>query len=144
MQQGEVHATLVLPVRTADRVLTILRAGTSFDGDPSQFYEFTLGGPLQLGAFDVGEFRGDHFVYASLGYLKHVGQLPDIAGGAMFLAGWIESGSAFDDFDAARFHTNLSAGLITETFLGPVTFAGSLGDGGSSAFYFSIGGRLFR
>ncbi len=144
MPQAEARSSIIRPVRADDRLTATLRGGTSFDNDPSAVHEFGLGGPFRLGAFGVDEFRGNHFLYLSLGYLKSLGQLPDILGGPIFLAGWAESGSAFDRIDTARVHSNVSSGFILETFLGPVTFAGSIGDGGSSALYFSIGGRIIR
>ena len=75
-------------------------------------------------------------------YLRGVGRLPDFLGGPIFLGGWMESGSAFDDLDAARLKTNISVGTIAETLVGPVLLGGSFDFGGAWRYYIGIG-RLF-
>ena len=76
------------------------------------------------------------------GYLRGVGRLPDFLGGPIFLGGWMESGSAFDDLDAAQLKTNISVGTIAETLVGPVLLGGSFDFGGAWRYYIGIG-RLF-
>ena len=63
-------------------------------------------------------------------------------GGPIFLGGWMESGSAFDDLDAAQLKTNISVGTIAETLVGPVLLGGSFDFGGAWRYYIGIG-RLF-
>ena len=75
--------------------------------------------PLLLGAYDPGELRGDHFAVLTAGYLRGVGRLPDFLGGPIFLGGWLENGSAFDDLDKAKLRTNGSVGAILDTLIGP-------------------------
>jgi hypothetical protein len=64
-------------------------------------------------------------------------------GGAVLAGGWLEFGSAFDDWDTAAFDTNATLGVIAETLLGPVFIGGSAGADGASRFYVGIG-RIFR
>jgi len=128
--------------RDRDRLFLALEGSTSFSDRPSPFYQFTLGGPLRLSAFEVDQFRGEHAALLTTGYLRQIGRLPDFVGGPVYVAGWLESGSAFNDLDSADIRSSLSAGLIVETLLGPVVVGASVGDEGSAAFYFAIG-RLF-
>ena len=102
-----------------------------------------LGGPLRLGAFSVGEVRGDHFVLATAGYLHQVFRLPDLIGGPLLVGGWLETGSAFNSGDEFALDTQVSAGIIAETLIGPVFGAVSVGFDGSNRFYLGIG-RIFR
>jgi NTE family protein len=126
-----------------NRLFAIGGAGSSFGDRPLPTEQFALGGPFQLSALDGGERRGDNFVLTTGGYLRQVARLPDFMGGAVLAGGWLEFGSAFDDWDTATFDTNASVGMIAETLLGPVFVGGSAGSGGASRFYVGIG-RIFR
>jgi NTE family protein len=126
-----------------NRVFAIGGAGSSFGDHPLPTEQFTLGGPFHLSALDGGARRGDNFVLTTGGYLRQIARLPDFMGGAILAGGWLEFGSAFDDWDSATFDTNGSIGLIAETLLGPVFVGGSAGSDGASRFYVGIG-RIFR
>ncbi len=131
--------TAAWPTRGEDRMLLDLRAGTTFGSRPPPLYQFTLGGPFRLGAFDADEFRGRHLLYADLTYVKSLGRLPDFIGGGIFLALGGEIGSAFDDLEASRFCANGTLGLTMDTAIGPIFFGASVGSGGRHNFYVSIG-----
>jgi NTE family protein len=118
-------------------------AGTSFGDHPLPTEQFSLGGPFRLSALDAGAKRGDNFVLASSGFLRQVARLPDFLGGPLLLGSWIESGSAFDDWDAADFDTNIGGGVIAETLIGAVFTGVSTGFDGSWRFYLGVG-RIFR
>jgi hypothetical protein len=105
--------------------------------------QFVLGGPLRLSALDIGEQRGDHFVLASGGYLRQIARLPDFLGGPVLVGGWLENGSAFDDWESRTFETNITGGMIADTLIGPLFVAVSAGFHGESRFYVGIG-QIFR
>ncbi len=113
--------------------------GLSFDNDIPEFYQFTLGGPLRLGAFDVDQFRGDNSLLAQLGYLRTIGRLPNFVGGPVYAVGLFEMGSAYERLEEARFRSSFTGGLLLESFLGPLFAGASIGDDGSFKFYFSLG-----
>jgi NTE family protein len=142
LSQAEVRTSVFWSVRRRDRLFVAAGAGTSFDSKPLPTEQFHLGGPARLGALNIGEFRGDHYGVVTLGYLRGVGRLPDFLGGPIFLGGWIENGSAFDDIDDARFRTNLSVGSILDSLVGPVMLAMSFDVEGDNRYYIGIG-RLF-
>lgn len=127
-----------------NRFFMTLGAGSSFDGDPLPTDQFPLGFPFRLGAFDIGERRGDHYYVLSGGYLREVGRLPDFLGGPIFGGAWLENGSAFNAFNADEFEmsTHLGVGMIVETAIGPALASVSVGFDGHHRFYFAIG-RLF-
>jgi NTE family protein len=117
--------------------------GTTFSRTASPFQKFALGGLFQLGGYGRGEFRGNHYLFGELGYLRRVYRLPSFLGGrSVFAGGWYDGGSAFDDLDKARYNLSGTGGLLVETRLGPVFFGGSWGEGGRGKFYFALG-RIF-
>ena len=139
--QTEIGGSKVWRFRRTDRLFVTGGAGTT-SGHPLPTEQFQLGAPLRLGAYAPGEVRGDHYAVVSAGYLRGVGRLADFLGGGIFLGGWIEGGSAFDDIDSARFKTDFSVGAIADTLVGPVILGGSFGVDGAWRYYIGIG-RLF-
>ena len=145
VSQLQADATWVksLTLSKRRRVFAVGGFGTSFNGDPLQTEQFALGGPLHMSAFSVGEKRGDHYVTGGLGYLHQVLRLPDFLGGPVFLGGWVETGSAFNDTDSAEIDFHGSTGLIADTLIGPVFLGASVGSSGDSRYYIGIG-KIFR
>jgi hypothetical protein len=72
-----------------------------------------------------------------------VARLPDFIGRSILGGGWVEEGSAFDDWNSAKFDTQFSVGLIAETVIGPAFVGFSAGLDGSTRLYLGIG-KLFR
>jgi hypothetical protein len=62
-------------------------------------------------------------------------------GGPVFAGGWLENGDAFNSGEAT-FRSNASGGVILDTLVGPVIFAGSVGFDGSWRTYIGVG-RIF-
>jgi NTE family protein len=139
LRQATLDSTSFVPAGDAGRIFVALAGATSFGDVPSSFYQFTLGGPFRLGAFDLDQFRGSHTAYVGAGYLHRIGRLPDLLGGPIHLVGWLESGSAFETPRDAVVHSDLSGGVLVETLLGALLVSGSVGDDGSGAFYVALG-----
>jgi NTE family protein len=139
--QAEIRSSKFWSVRRTDRVFLAGGAGAS-SGEPLPTEQFQLGAPFRLGAYDVGQLRGDNYGVFSAGYLRGVGRLPDFLGSGIFLGGWLETGSAFNDIDSARLKTNVSVGAIADTLVGPVILGGSFALDGAWRYYIGIG-RLF-
>ena len=117
--------------------------GTSFDSEPLPPSKFALGSFARLGAYSQGELIGNHYYAATGGLLHRLGRLPDFVGGPVFAGAWLENGDAFDEWDLAKWRTNVSAGLIIDTLLGPMVVAGSYGFDGRWRTYVGVG-RIFR
>ncbi len=113
--------------------------GSSFEAVAPLSRQFTLGGPLRLGAYGVNELRGSNYLFGSAGYLRRIGRLPQFAGGKVYMGASVEYGSAFERYDEADFAACLSAGLVMETVAGPVFFGGSWGEGSRRTAYFAVG-----
>ena len=116
--------------------------GTTFNQIASPFQKFALGGLFRLGGYGRGEFRGDHYAFGELGYLRRLSRLPSFVGGSIFATGWYDIGSAFDDRDSINYHMSGTGGLLVETRLGPVFIGGSWAEGGRGKFYLALG-RIF-
>jgi NTE family protein len=141
--QAELSGSWFQSYRRTHRLFVVASGGTSFDGRPLPINQFTLGLPLRLDAFGVGEERGDHYAVVSGGFLRQIGRLPDFMGGPAFAGLWLENGSAFNSDQDAEVHTHVGAGLILDTLVGPMLVGMGVGlDGGWRSF---IGiGRVVR
>jgi NTE family protein len=127
----------------ADRLFLQGGVGSSF-GEHPLVNDFALGGPLRLGAFNNDQLRGDNYLLGVAGYLRGIGRLPDVFGGGVFVGGWVEAGSAFDDWSKNKdWKSDFTVGAILETLLGPVFLGGSIGFTGGGRFYIALG-PLFR
>jgi NTE family protein len=138
---GEVRASSFWSYRDRHRLFVNGGAGTAW-GHPLANEQFQLGSPMRLGAYGTGELRGDHYAVLTGGYLHGIRRLPDFLGGPIYLGGWVENGSVFDDVDDAKFRTNVSLGVIADTLVGPVVVGSSFGFNGAWRYYVGIG-RLF-
>lgn len=121
------------------RVFAAGGTGTSFKGEPLPSDQFTVGGPFRLGAFNVGERRGDHYVLATGGYLYRIARLPDFLGGPVFLGGWLETGKAYNHWSEVETSVHASVGVVLDSLLGPVFAGTSVGFDNRWRFYLGIG-----
>ena len=112
--------------------------GTSF-GDTTVVNAFSLGGPFQLGAYYPGELRGSNAVVANLGYFHELARFAEGTIGRLWFGGLVEEGSAFEQWSAAKFHTNVTTGFVLESPIGPVFAGASFGLDGRYRVYFSLG-----
>lgn len=129
---AQLDASYFHPLRAggADRLFILLGGGSGFGQRLPLPLQLTLGGPLRLGAFGVGQFRGDRLGYATTGYLRRIGKLPPILGGDLFLGAWAEGGlfqSGPIDTGAGVFKQSGTIAFVAETPLGPVYAGWSLG-----------------
>jgi NTE family protein len=140
--QAEADAFSVFSVTPKNRLFTRIAGGTSFDAHPS-FNNFSLGGPFRMSAFRNDELRGAHYGLALAGYLRQLPRLPGWVGGHAYLAAWVEAGSAFASRDTAAWHTDVAAGIVIDSLIGPIFAGGSAGLGGHYRLYVALG-PLFR
>jgi hypothetical protein len=143
LTQMEIEGSMFRPIKSArDRVFLVGGAGTSLGADPLPTEQYELGFPLRLGAFNVGEVRGDHYVAFTAGYLRGVARLPDFLGGSVLAGGWLENGSAFNKPSELDWATHVGLGAIVETLVGPALIGMNFSFDGQTRFYIAIG-RLF-
>jgi NTE family protein len=140
--QGEFAGSWFHRVHTEDRLFVSYGVGSSF-GEQPLINDFSLGGPMRLGAFNNDELRASNYVLGTVGYLKKVGRMADVLGGNIYLGGWFEQGSAHRDWDDLTYRSSVSLGTVLETLLGPVYGGASFDFDGRFRFYIGIG-PLFR
>jgi NTE family protein len=143
LTQAELSLSSFHPVGTRYRWFAVFAGGTSFDDHPLPTRQFTVGYPFVLDAFTVGERRGDHYAVLTLGGMRRVGRLPDFLGGPIFAGAWLENGSVFNTHQNADFNSQIGAGVITETVVGPVFLGVSAGFDGGWRVRFGLG-SIFR
>jgi NTE family protein len=142
LDQAEIQSSTFWSWRRRDRLFVVTAAGTSFRGKPLPTEQFQLGRPLRLGAYEIGQFRGDHSLILTGGYLRGVGRLPDFMGGPIYIGGWLENGSVFDRINNSKWRTNASLGAILDTLIGPMILGASFSFDGNQRYYIGIG-RIF-
>ena len=140
--QAEAEATTFFSPSRRNRIFARLAGGTSFDARP-YVNDFSLGGPFRMCAFRNDELRGAHYGLASAGYMRQLPRLPAWVGGHAYLAAWAEAGSAFDTRATAVWHTDIAAGVIIDSLIGPIFAGGSAGPHGHRRLYIGLG-PLFR
>ncbi|MHB9026988.1 MAG: hypothetical protein ACYC7E_22865 [Armatimonadota bacterium] len=84
----------------------------------------------------------NHYLTAATGYLHPVYLSPTLLGGRVYLFGGVETGSAFDHLDTAKFTNDAFGGIIVFSPLGPIAVGATLDDDEQTKVYFSIG-RLY-
>lgn len=116
--------------------------GSTFGKEAAPAQKFTLGGPFNLGAYDLGEFTGNNELLFSAGYYYSIVELPAVIGRNIWVIGWYDIGDAFDEWDNIDFKNEGNIGLMMDTKMGPFAFVVAIGEGGASNVYFSFG-RFF-
>ncbi len=145
---SEVRYEIFRTRNSRDTAFALLSGGTSFGSDSPAPLQFTLGGPFRLGSENVGSLLGTDYFSITGGILRQI-SAPPLLGGRTLVGVWGElggtSGSGTTTFDDGV-RASLSGGVISETFLGPLLIAVSLGDNGNGGVrlvpYFVLG-RLF-
>ncbi len=142
LTQFEAGLSVFRPGGGRNRFFAQASGGSSF-GDIPLFNKFTLGGPLRLSAYGNEAFRGANYLLVTGGYLKHSGRMPDVLGGNIFIGGWVEGGTAFDEWNDAKWKGDAAFGMLLESLLGPIFAGGAIGFDGKARFYVAIG-PLFK
>jgi len=116
--------------------------GTTFGKRAPLFQQFAVGGLFSVGGYGTGEFRGGNYVNGGFGALRETFSAPPYIGGKLYLGGWYEAGSAFENFSQAKYRQSVTGGALLETRIGPIFVGGSFAEGGRRKIYFSLG-RFF-
>ena len=117
--------------------------GTSFDDQPLPPSQFALGSFARLGAYRQGELLGNHYYVGSGGVPAPAGPAPGLRGRAGLRRRLARERRRVRRWRDANWRTNLSAGVIMDTLVGPMVVAGSAGFDGRWRTYVGVG-RIFR
>jgi NTE family protein len=115
--------------------------GTSFSATAPPLQQFTVGGPLRLGALGVDELRGSNYYLGRAGVLWALSDENRLSFfGKFYLTALYEIGDAFETRSDP--FQDITFGLAGETLIGGVIVGGAVGQEGRRGFFFAVG-RLF-
>jgi NTE family protein len=138
LMSGRFTFSLFRPAGPRGRLFAGGSGGTSF-GDRAVVNAFALGGPFNLGAYYPGALRASNAIVANVGYFHELARFAEGTVGRLWFGSWIDEGSAFEKASSAKFHTNVTAGFVLESPIGPVFAGASVGVDGRYRVYFSLG-----
>jgi NTE family protein len=117
-------------------------AGSNLGSTLPVYDQFTIGGLFSLGGYSEGEFRGQYFATAKLGYHYRIASLPAGFGQGVYVAGLLEGGNVWDtsaDISASNLRYSFTAIVGADTIIGPMLFAYAVAEGGSNRLYLTVG-----
>jgi NTE family protein len=116
--------------------------GTDLGSDMPAYEAFSLGGPLRLSGFRIGQFNGHEFAFGRAMYYNRVKALPDLLGSGVYAGASAEVGWIKDRFDGLPSPGTLYSGSVflgADTFAGPAYLGAGFGTGGSFSVYLLLG-----
>jgi NTE family protein len=116
--------------------------GSNLGSTIPPYDEFTLGGLFSLGGYAEGEFHGQYFATAKVGYYARIAALPVGFGQGVYAGGILETGNTWArsaDISVHDLRYGFTAILGADTIAGPVFLAYGIGEGGSDRFYLTVG-----
>ena len=116
--------------------------GTDLDSGMPAYESFTLGGPLRLSGYRIGQFAGRRYSFGRLMYYNQTLPLPDLLGSGVYLGGSAEVGRITDRVDGLPSPGTLWSGSIflgADTFLGPLFFGLGVGQSSNWRLYLLLG-----
>jgi NTE family protein len=123
-------------------VFGVAEGGSTFGTRGLDLQSFSLGGPLQLGAYGRNELLGNQYFLFQAGYLHELFRLSPLTGSTFYAAGLYEVGKVYGNPLLPSLPNDVSFALIGKTALGPVFVGGSFGDSGHRKWWFGLG-RIF-
>lgn len=142
-QFGTFEERLTIPKSFGNRYILLgTIAGGSTLGPEAPIPAFSLGGPLRMSAFGIGQLRGDRYYYASATGFRAFSADPTSGLNRIYLTLGFETANAFRDVSEQTPFYDGFAGVTAETRVGALLVGGALGNKGNHRFYFSLG-RVF-
>lgn len=114
-------------------------ANTYFRGNVADPFRFTLGGPLQLYASSIDEYRGTDTVLGRLVFLRKVAILPTGVGEGIYFTAGYEAGNIWSPIARSILRQDAFTGVLLNTPAGALTFGGAVGDAGRRKIFFTFG-----
>jgi len=132
-----------IPVGARGIIFGSASGGTSFGAKNLGLAGFSLGGPLRLSAYHVGELLGSDYFLGQTGYLFQLVRLNPVLADSIYAAGFYEIGRVWDgQTGTPRLPNDVSGALIVKTLIGPLYGGASIGDSGHRKWFFGLG-RIF-
>ena len=139
---GELSLATIHRISRPGSVFLQGSAGSTFGYHDTGLPQFFLGGVGRLNAFGSNELRADQYWLARLGYVHELFPLPPLLGSKVYATAVYEVGKAYGVSGASGLPTDVAAGLVIDTILGPLSVGASYGTDGHRKLYFQLG-RFF-
>ncbi len=130
------------PVSAKGSVYAAAEGGTTFTTRNTGAPLYFLGAPLRLSAYGTNELFGNQYYLFRGGYLRELLTLPPFVGKKVYFISAYEFAKMYNFSPETKFPTDVAAGVIAETALGPLFVGGSIGDSGHQKWFFQLG-RIF-
>lgn len=120
----------------------IADGGSNLGSTIPSYDEFTLGGLFALGGYSEGEFRGQYFATAKVGYHFRIASLPAGLGQGVYVGTLLEAGNVWQDsadISASDLRYSVTVLVGADTIIGPMFFAYAAAEGGSNRVYLTVG-----
>ncbi len=128
---------------TDDHTITLSLSGGSDLGTHMPWYDqFSLGGPLRLSSYRIGELQGQRFALARAEYYNRAVRLPSVFGTAVYLGTSLEAGQVGKLIGTGKdsgLRYSGSVFLAADTALGSAYLGVGVGDNGEARLYFVMG-----
>jgi NTE family protein len=127
------------PVSIKGSVFAAAEGGSTFGEHNIGAPIFTLGSPLRLSAYGTNELFGTQYYLFRAGYIHDLLTLPPFVGRKVYFLSAYEFGKMYGFSPESKFPTDVTAGIVAETSLGPLFVGGSVGDTGHQKWFFQLG-----
>jgi NTE family protein len=97
------------------------------------------GGPFELSAYQIGEYRATDYALGDLYAFKQIMKLPPPLGPGIFSFAGVEGGGVFDLQHLGLKPLSFTGGVALITPLGALSLGGALGASGHRKAYFTFG-----
>lgn len=139
---SELQMTLFKPVTRPSSLFLAADGGTTFTYHQTGVPPFSLGGNQNLLAYGTNEFLTNQYFLFKAGFIHQILELPPIVGDKLYVIGAYEIGKVYDIPNVSSLPMDGYAGLIVNTFVGPVLIGGAYGATGHHKVFFRLG-RVF-
>jgi NTE family protein len=127
------------PVSKPGSIFFNAEGGSTFGFNHTGIPQYFLGGPGRLSAYGSNELFGNQYYTFRTGYLHDLFTLPPFVGKKIYATASFEFGKMYGFANESRFPSDVAAGIVAQTALGPVFLGGSVGESGHQKWFFQLG-----
>jgi len=127
------------PVSKPGSIFFNAEGASTFGYSHTGLPQFFLGGPGRLSAYGTNELFGNQYYVFRTGYLHDLFTLPTFLGKKIYATASFEFGKMYGFANQSGFPSDVAAGVVAQTALGPVFLGGSVGESGHQKWFFQLG-----
>ncbi|HJZ63944.1 MAG TPA: patatin-like phospholipase family protein [Candidatus Acidoferrum sp.] len=127
------------PVSKPGSIFFNAEGASTFGYSHTGLPQFFLGGPGRLSAYGTNELFGNQYYVFRTGYLHDLFTLPTFLGKKIYATASFEFGKMYGFANQSGFPSDVAAGVVAQTALGPMFLGGSVGESGHQKWFFQLG-----